>query len=207
MWGKFKWHMFITSLFPLWIAIILIDIFDTISICRAIWDTGERFAYNFVSGLQNSLLQVITIAVIIIVVVCSTLGINAFITKKTKEVHDKLSVSAIQKEGKLSTEFLLSCILPLVAFDFSRLRDVIIFLLFILTFAFLSIRNDNIYVNIYLEMRKYKIYSCTVVKTLIDKQNQINNCIVLSKIDLKSGEDTYQYWSFDKEHYIITEEE
>lgn len=51
-------------------------------------------------------------------------------------------------------------ILPLFAFDFTVWNEVVLFLVFFLVFAFLSIRHNHFSVNILLELMRYRFYSC-----------------------------------------------
>ena len=73
--------------------------------------------------------------------------------------------------------------------------------------AFLSIRNNNVYTNIYLELRSYKIYTCDIQITKIDKKVKYEDCFVLSKVDLTQEiEEELPYWEIDTTHYINTKE-
>ena len=68
-------------------------------------------------------------------------------------------VSAEQEKG-VTSEFLLSYILPLFAFDFTKWVSVVEFLIYFLILAFLCVRNNNVYANLLFEVKKYKFYNC-----------------------------------------------
>lgn len=82
--GKFKWHMLITSLLPLWISIIAIDIWDIIETEVSIWNTKSRLLDNFFGLLVSNALCLTTIIVISIITIISMVSINRFIFDKDK---------------------------------------------------------------------------------------------------------------------------
>lgn len=207
MWGRFKWHMFITSFIPLWFTIILLDGWDIVINFQDTWDKELCFYQNLWSCIKMSFVQIISITVILIVVLISIIKLEGFIHKREASSNDRAVIKTAKKERTLSTEYLLSYILPLIAFDFGNLRDIIVFLIFFFVLAFLCIRNNNIYTNIYLEFRKYKIYTCTIERIIMDKSTLYENCFVLSKNDLEQDiEENFTYWDFDNTHYIKTNE-
>lgn len=207
MWNKFKWHMFVTSFIPLWATIVFIDIWEVVLQGKNIWEAELTFLENIKCCISNNMLQFISVLVIMIVVIISIISIEKVMHKREIANNDVAIIKKAHKESLLSTQYLLSYILPLVAFDFGSLRDIIIFLLFFAVLAFLSIRNNNVYTNIYLEFRSYKIYTCDIQITKIDKIVEYENCFVLSKVDLtQEVEEKFPYWEIDATHYINTKE-
>lgn len=207
MWNKFKWHMFVTSFIPLWATIVFIDVWEIVFQGEKIWETELTFLENIKCCISNNMLQFISVLVIMIVVIISIISIEKVMHKREIANNDVAIIKKAHKESFLSTQYLLSYILPLVAFDFGSLRDIIIFLLFFAVLAFLSIRNNNVYTNIYLEFRSYKIYTCGIQITKIDKIVEYENCFVLSKVDLtQEVEEKFPYWEIDTTHYINTKE-
>lgn len=207
MWGKFKWHMFITSFIPLWVTIIFLDMWDIISTILQKWNNETDFMKNLKICFLESIVQISSIVVIMIVLFISVRQIKKFLQIREKSSNNKTIVKQAKKESSLTTQYVLSYILPLVAFDFGKIKDLIIFLLFFFVLAFLCIRNNNIYTNIYLEFKKYKIYTCTLERTIIDKPEIYENCFVLSKNNLEQyiGNEI-RYWDFDNYHYINIQE-
>ena len=66
------------------------------------------------------------------------------------------------EEKSVSAEYLLSYILPLFAFDFTQWDQVVLFLIFYVTLAFLCIRHNYFSINVILEVCHYRFYSCTL---------------------------------------------
>jgi hypothetical protein len=71
------------------------------------------------------------------------------------------------KSTTLVTDFLLTYIMPLIAFDFTSLRDIILFSIYFLLIAFLNIRNGNVYTNVLFEFMSFRVYVCDIERTLL----------------------------------------
>lgn len=204
MWQKFKWDMFVTSFIPLWISIIVIDIWDFVLIVMDKWDEKVKTLENIVTSLCEGCIQVISIIAIVIVVLCSIGGINAFLKKLNSSVDNpKATVLKATKANKLSSEFLLAYILPMIAFDFGDLQNLSLFLIYFAVLAFLCIRNNNIYTNIFLEFKGYRMFICDLECTILDEKHTYHDSLVISKDDLTQEEqNNVSYWDFDNYIYI-----
>lgn len=155
--------MFITSFIPLWVSIIIFDIWDILCYYFTKFSGEGKIFEKLISFMRNNIIQMSSIIVIVIVVLSSVYGVNKFL--KCKDDSQQKSTGRIiksKKDNKLSSEFLLAYILPLIAFEFNDLKDIVLFLVYFAILAFLCIRNNNIYTNIMLEFKKYRIYSVSV---------------------------------------------
>lgn len=156
--------MFITSFLPLWAAIVISDLYDISGyiICRWGRLRAPSFDFRRAAGRFMSIngLMVGTVVVVTIVVIASIWDLNRFLKTKESEVAPPIGIlRRVRKANKLSAEYLIAYILPMVAFDFAEFRGVILFLLYFGVLTFLCIRNSNIYTNIYLELvKKYRMY-------------------------------------------------
>ena len=188
MWSKFKWDMFVTSFIPLWISIIIFDIWDLIDYAITDYPKKGKSLEKLLSFACGNIIQIISIIVIIIVVTFSIHGINKFLKDRENSRQNPTgTILKAKKANKLSSEFLLAYILPLIAFDFSNLKSIALFLTYFAILAFLCIRNNNIYTNIMLEFKKYRIYSCDIQRPAPGKQTIVYyNSLIISKEDLTS---------------------
>ena len=203
MWSKFKWDMFVTSFIPLWISIIIFDIWDIVDCAITSYPKEGKTLEKLLSFAWDNMIQIISIIVIIIVVVISMCGINKFLRDRECSQHNPTgTILKAKHANKLSSEFLLAYILPLIAFDFSDLKSIALFLTYFAILAFLCIRNNNIYTNIMLEFKKYRIYSCDIQRPVPGDQTIIYyDSLIISKDDLTSLENKkIKYW--DCENYI-----
>lgn len=208
---KFKWNMFITSFIPLWIAIIVSDLWDIISyiICWE-WQNGSKMQSNnfFVCFCMDNMLLLITISIVLTVVADSIIELSMFIRRKERETSKpKGHLIKTERSNKVSAEFLLAYILPMIAFDFSNVKSVALFCLYFLILAYLCIRNNNVYTNIYLELKKYRMYKCDVECYIANGKKIYQNSLVISKRDLISKVNPdFSYWDFDNYIFIDLEE-
>lgn len=70
------------------------------------------------------------------------------------------------KECKtITSEFLLSYVLPLFAFDFTKWYEIVEFLIFFLTLGFLCVKHRCLNINITIEIMGYKTYDCVVTNS------------------------------------------
>lgn len=123
---------------------------------------------------------------------------------KKNEKSGKAFVKDAKKSNKLLTDFLLTYILPMVAFDFTTLIGIILFILYFTVLAFVSIRNNNVYTNILFEICKYKLYTCQFVCKIIAEDVIIADCIAISKINLvQKIESEVSYFDFDNDIFLI----
>ena len=184
--GKyFKIAMFFTSFLPLWITIIFID---GLSISR---------------GNADLCTEKIGLILIIVAFIFSCFIIYGSMKKvKVTDYKPFLIESAIQEKG-ITSEFLLSYILPLFAFDFTSWESVVQFLIYFCVLAFLCIRNNNVYANLMFECRGYKFYTCELVWSPEPNSHPIQT-IVISRSNLCANKgNTIQVAAFNKPFYLM----
>ena len=125
--------------------------------------------------ISISLITVVSLISIIVLlrVLCVPKGADCIADYKIVEINE---------EKKISTEYLLSYILPLFAFQFDKWTDVVTFLIFFSVFGFLSIRHNQFSVNILLELFGYRFYHCK----LENDDNITIERMVVSRYNLRS---------------------
>lgn len=141
----FKFFMLITSFLPLWISILFSD-----------------FISIFYIKSDNIGTEIITIIIILVLSIVSVFNILKCIKLEKVKSKENILIEEIILEKTITVEYLLSYVLPLFAFDFTLWFDCIKFLIYFFCIGYLSIKNDNVYTNIFLEILGYKIYRCRV---------------------------------------------
>lgn len=209
MWKKYKWDMFVTSFIPLWLSIIVIDVWTIISFILKNWNMDGKISDNLINVLYGNYIQFVSIAVISVLVLVSIIGINSFLDKKLTKDKKHLPKGKIEKAikaNKLSSEFLLAYILPMIAFDFGNAQNLVLFVIYFSVLAYLCIRNNNIYTNILLEFKGYRIYTCDLTCKVLEDNHTYHDSIVISKSDLtqETGNDV-PYWDFENYIYITAD--
>lgn len=139
----FKVAMFFTAFIPLWITVLFLD-------AMSIADKSNCNIGSEVIGISCIIIGLLLSAIIIF---CSMRGV------KDRD-YAKYKILAVEQEKGITSEFLLSYILPLFAFDFTRWVSVVEFLIYFLILAFLCVRNNNVYANLLFEVKKYKFFTC-----------------------------------------------
>lgn len=210
MWKKFKWDMFVTSFIPLWLSIIVIDAWTIVLFIIENWNRQGKFSDNLMIILYSNYIQLVSIAIIFVLLLISIIGINSFLDKKLvkdKKHLPKGKIEKATKANKLSSEFLLAYILPMIVFDFDNSQNIVLFIIYFSVLAYLCIRNNNIYTNILLEFKGYRIYTCDLTCKVLD-DHTYHDSIVISKSDLTQEEgNDVPYWDFENYIYITADEE
>lgn len=138
----FFFCLYYTSFSPLWLSILFIDI-------KSIIDHQQQLKTEVCSIILIPSVWIITFLFLRHILLNNELeGTNTYILKN---VHEEKSITS---------EYLLSYILPLFAFNFTQWDSVILFLIFFITLGYLCIKHNYFSVNIILEFLNYSIYLC-----------------------------------------------
>lgn len=163
--------MFFLSFAPLWISVLFIDIK---SICE---------------GNTNIWTEIISVSLVLSVSVISLIVLMCELNSRNTSGQQEYRIISAKEEKTITAEFLLSYILPLFAFDFTVWDEVVLFLVFFLVLAFLSIRHNHFSVNILLELLHYRFYSCELEN---EDNISITKIVVCQKIlSAQTGEMIY----------------
>lgn len=136
--------MFFLSFTPLWVSIIFVDL-------KSILDGSANIGTEIIS-----LILIISVELISLVVLWIT-----FSDRSCKDIQSCTLIYA-KEEKTITSEFLLSYILPLFAFNFTVWNEVILFLIFFAVFTFLCIYHNHFSVNIILDLVGYRFYCCVL---------------------------------------------
>ena len=187
--------MLVTSFAPLWLSVLFILGWDIYSV---------RYSKLYCL-LKDKSVQLAFSLVVALMLLISTIMVLRFVFNKSKanEHSGYGKIISARKSTTLVTDFLLTYIMPLIAFDFLSLRDIVLFLIYFALIAFLNIRNGNVYTNILFEFMGYKIYSCDIERNITGKQFPIMDCTVISKDNLTGivGQE-FPFFDFDNNIYL-----
>jgi hypothetical protein len=164
----FSASLFFLSFAPLWISILFIDV-------KSIVAGGEIRA------------EIVSIIIIAIHALVSSFILWNELKSKPRSGEKVYKLVSCSEEKSISAEYLLSYILPLFAFDFTQWDQLVLFLIFYATLAFLCIRHNYFSVNVILEIFRYRFYSCSIENedhVVVDKK-----VIARCKLELMNGTD------------------
>lgn len=168
-----------TSFFPLWIAVLILDI-------KSIFENKE---YLF-TEIASIIGIVIFFSISAIVLVCK---INK--AKRKNRKAQIFLIESVQKQKSVTAEFVLTFIMPLIAFDFTHWYGVLLFAIFFSLLSFLCAKHSYFSVNVLLELFGYRFFvcnlmsesgNCSVEKTIISRDAlsaKINTNIHISSIN------------------------
>lgn len=163
--------MFFLSFTPLWVSVLIVDI------------------KSIIENETPLLTEIISVVLILLVWGCTACILLSSLNKKIEKYKEmkegslKYKLKTVEEQKSITAEYLLSYILPLFAFDFTRWDQVILFLVYFSTLGYLCIRHNQISVNIVLELSGYRFYKCellyeqasTLEKYIISKEKLINH--------------------------------
>lgn len=160
--------MFFLSFVPLWAVILFVDI-------KSLCDGGGSKYTEIISIFLIAIGMACSLAALFIKMYAGSYGQEQYRIEK-----------AVERKN-ITTEYILSNILPLFVFDFTLWYEVVKFLVFFVVFGYLCIFHNNFSVNIVLEFMRYKMYDCK----LINEDNQAIEKIVISKkgLTVRRGEE------------------
>lgn len=138
----FEFAMYYLSFLPLWISIIFIDVVNCCRESNNLWT-------------ENISIVLIPLGII----VCSVVTWK-WLTKKGSQNREKYRIEAAKEERFVTAEFLISYVLPLFAFDFTKWDGAVLFALFFSVFWFLVYRHKYFCTNLALEICGYRVYEC-----------------------------------------------
>lgn len=138
----FVFSLYFTSFMPLWISILFIDI------------------KSCVENSTNVKTEIISIGLILILLLVTSIILLINLSSNEKNGVIEYELKNAIEEKTLTSEYLLSYILPLFAFDFTRWDNVILFLVFFVTLGFLCIKHNYFSINIILEIAGFSFYKC-----------------------------------------------
>ena len=154
------------SFAPLWIAVLFVDIKSCIENSVNYWT------------------ELISIGCVVISCIIALIVLRVTLCTNSKEGTIPCKVISATEEKTITAEYLLSYILPLFAFDFTKWSQMVLFLIFYLTLGFLCIRHNYFSVNIILEIANFRFYTCAVanedgqeLKQQILSHRRLNGCI------------------------------
>lgn len=172
----FSLSLFFISFTPLWISVLFIDM-------KSIFENQT-----------NLWTEKISIVCIIIFVFLSLCILRKELRAVGREGTRHFTVIKVKEEKTIATDYLLSYILPLFAFNFTVWDEMVLFLVFFLTVGFLCIKHNHFSVNVILEILRYKFYVCTLKNddgieieyAIISRRNltgHVNECIYLKSLN------------------------
>lgn len=139
--------LFFLSFLPLWISVAFQDVMSILTPKANLWT------------------EIISLVLLALGTVVSSIVVISQMHRQRRRIMshcNKPTIKSATKQKAITAEYLLSYILPLFTFDFLQWTEVVLFLLFFATLAFLCLKHHYVYANIVLELCGYTCYDCTL---------------------------------------------
>ena len=163
-----KFLMYISSLWLLFVMLIILYI-------DVPFEFGENSHYiGTVNLISRNVIPIISILMLI----ASSFFVSTFNYTISRGAESYFKIQRIQNKNYEHLTFLTTYILPLIAFNLSEIRFVIMFLLLIFVIGFIYVKTDMFYANPTLALLGYQLYEADV-----EMRNNIiyENLILISK--------------------------
>lgn len=152
----FKVSIYFLSYFIVWISVIFIDL-KSIFIDKNLTTT-----------------EWISLGCILLLTIISWKIISGFIKSTTKSQLRTYQIDRAEEKKDISVEFILSTALPMISFDFTIWSQVVLFLIFFISIGILSIRHNIFWINIYFEIKGYRVFNTTLLN--YENKKNPNSC-------------------------------
>ena len=180
----FKASIYFLSYFIVWISVIFID-----------------FKSIFIDKNPTIITEWISLGCIFLLTVISWKIVSWYIKSTTKSQQSTYQIDCAEEKKNISVEFILSTALPMISFDFTIWSQVILFLIFFVSIGILSIRHNIFLINIYFEIKGYRVFNTI----LLNNENKKFQTLIISKQYLPNfvGKDI-ELKAINNQYYIST---
>lgn len=190
-WMKFQ--MYLSSLWLLFLMLIVINIDIPID-----FSEGARFI-GIAPLLKTNIISFISIIMLGI----STRFVKTFNYKISSGTQEYFEIKKIKNKTYEHLTFLTTYIIPLICFDLSKLRYILVLFLLLIVIGIIYVKTDIYYANPTLAVLGYHLYEADV--ELRDEKIH-EKCILITrnKINLNSN---LEYLKIDEEFFFVKEKE
>ena len=99
---RFKWNMFITSFIPLWLSIIVVDVWSVIEYGLNNWSHKRQLICNLECLVLENVVCISISLIIFILMLISIWSINIFIRDKcSNDTQPKVKIKKVLRVNKL----------------------------------------------------------------------------------------------------------
>ena len=97
--------------------------------------------------------------------IISFIVVYSYLHSKRMDNINRCIVENAEECKTITSDFFISYVLPLFAFDFTQWAGVFEFLVFFAALAFLCIKHNHLSVNIVLELMGFRMYKCLLLNS------------------------------------------
>lgn len=180
----FKIASLIASLFPLWVCVMIRYLIEMgFGVFTLRWDQVHIYLLIFVG--------IMLVLSILSNVLCLVLFANYTSQKNGRTTY---KINSCNRKKNYTIDFLLSFIVPLLAFFSSSVAEekiigLVISLIYIVIIGIIYYKNNSIFSNILFELFGYKFYEANVSVKNNQEERSFDTLIISTKVGMQSVED------------------
>lgn len=173
--------MYFLSFIPLWIAVVFLDI------------------QSIMSNNKHIMTEIVSIVLIALGTIISWRILGKSFRKAKEKKNNEYRLTQAREMKSVTAEYTLTYVIPLFAFDFTKWDKTVLFLIFFIILGFICYRHNYFILNVFLDLKKYRIFECVYVDT---EGNAING-VVISKQRLNSKVGySLRLYNMNNDYYI-----
>ncbi len=206
--SKFKISMYITSFLPIWIMIIINNLWEIMLLKH-----NENITWSDLFNIKTLykyayITEVLSLILVFVICAFSISYIEYIIRDKENNYLSHREVIKFD-EKLVATDYIVTTTLSFLAFDFTQLKGLILFLVYFSTLGYMCIKKNNYYVNLYLLTRGYRIYTCKITPTTVkgkikevekETKEEVLSVTIVTKEELSVG--LYNLYGLDSSTFL-----
>lgn len=161
----FKYSAFFVSYTPLWVSILYVDLMSVL--------------YH---KTPNKWTEIISISLILLAYPISISNMIRTMRSFNKENSERLRIKEVKEQKTAALEYVLTFVLPMLAFEFTQWENCLLFVLYFLVLSYLALKHNLLGANIVFEVFNYRFYDVTlqngnnlpIMREVISKQRLEN---------------------------------
>lgn len=170
---------FIAAFLPLWMALWLLYSLPYIVTFFGHLSEGDFF-YRETNRLSICVTSILLVfGIVACIYTAKTIRICTRRTQDKDLTSNIRFLTNIRFDRRMGVDFMFAYIMPLLAFKFTEFFDVMCFVLLFAFFCFLYIRNNALYLNIFLFLLGYRAYRSDIKMTLNEEDADIQKDILV----------------------------
>lgn len=181
-----KWNIRFTSFMPLWISIVIKEIFSMVKRYQELLAEYADIPFAKEDILAMFSIELLVIGILLLGSIVGTLTLSLSLRRYPKSQKDSRIGQIVwaKRADHVGVDLLVAYMLPLIAFDFTELEGIILFLIYFWIVCIFGIHNNYYFANLLLDGKGYHMYQCDITCDCNRGEQTYYGVVVLSKRNL-----------------------
>lgn len=189
---KYKSILFLSSYTPLFLILLL----KVTSQLIDNYHEANLYLISTENVLVANCFSILVLVILVLIIIIPNIVLS-LILKDTKTTNNPklVKVKSVNKMNHIYMEYLVSYIIPFLAFDFSNIFDMSALILLVITIGIIYINSDMLYININFNIRGYNLYNIIDIEDkeyiILSKKRHIKKNTLLQLRDISSTQERF----------------